>query len=139
MECPVCRESMVVIEYRSIELDYCVGCMGVWFDRGEIDLLLRNASLPMLETGLSFRNPLSGSREIVRPCPLCGKSMIKITPGDGSVVLDQCPDQEGFWFDAGELAATLRQVPGTDQEPVIKVLRDFLGEALGESKKNNTD
>lgn len=139
MECPVCRESMVVIEYRSIELDYCVGCMGVWFDRGEIELLLRNASVPLPEAGLTFLNPETISREIVRPCPLCGKSMIKVTPGGSPVVLDQCPDKEGIWFDAGELADTIRQVPGTDQEPVIKVLRDFLGEALSDSKKNDTD
>ncbi len=47
MECPVCRETMVVIEYRSIELDYCVGCMGVWFDQGEIELLLDDAGIAL--------------------------------------------------------------------------------------------
>jgi len=39
MICPVCRQSMLDIEYNNIELDYCEKCKGVWFDAGELELL----------------------------------------------------------------------------------------------------
>ncbi|MBN1879290.1 zf-TFIIB domain-containing protein [bacterium] len=135
MECPVCRESMVVIEYRSIELDYCVGCMGVWFDRGEIELVLQAAGIPVTSDFLAFKTCDSKPREIMRPCPLCGKTMHKMNPPGGSVVLDQCPDEEGIWFDAGELSETIRNITGDDAGAVIQVLREYLGEALADPKK----
>ena len=40
MKCPVCRIDMIVVEHKKIELDYCVKCSGVWFDSGELELLL---------------------------------------------------------------------------------------------------
>ena len=42
MICPVCRKSMLVVEYSEIELDYCDTCKGVWFDSGELELLLES-------------------------------------------------------------------------------------------------
>jgi len=35
---------MFVIEYNEIELDYCNQCGGVWFDQGELELMLKPAS-----------------------------------------------------------------------------------------------
>jgi Zn-finger nucleic acid-binding protein len=42
MICPVCKNDMIVVEYRDIELDYCSNCKGVWFDSGELELLLKS-------------------------------------------------------------------------------------------------
>jgi len=40
MNCPVCKDSMVVLELEQVEIDYCTGCEGVWLDAGELELLL---------------------------------------------------------------------------------------------------
>jgi len=40
MKCPVCKISTTAVEYDKIELDYCSRCHGIWFDRGELELLL---------------------------------------------------------------------------------------------------
>jgi len=45
LKCPVCHEPMIVVEYQSIELDYCSSCHGTWFDKGELELLLRSMEL----------------------------------------------------------------------------------------------
>ena len=37
------------MEYRQIELDYCLKCSGIWFDSGELDLLLESADLKKTE------------------------------------------------------------------------------------------
>lgn len=41
MKCPVCKTSdLLMTERRSIEIDYCPNCRGVWLDRGELDKLI---------------------------------------------------------------------------------------------------
>ncbi|MFM0355865.1 zf-TFIIB domain-containing protein [Paraburkholderia nemoris] len=40
MKCPVCKTTdLLMTERRSIEIDYCPVCRGVWLDRGELDKL----------------------------------------------------------------------------------------------------
>ena len=44
MNCPVCKESELVIsERQGIELDYCPKCRGVWLDRGELDKIIERS------------------------------------------------------------------------------------------------
>lgn len=41
MKCPVCKTTdLLMTERRSIEIDYCPNCRGVWLDRGELDKLI---------------------------------------------------------------------------------------------------
>lgn len=41
MKCPVCKTTdLTMTERRSIEIDYCPTCRGVWLDRGELDKLI---------------------------------------------------------------------------------------------------
>ncbi|GLU35773.1 zf-TFIIB domain-containing protein [Trinickia caryophylli] len=41
MKCPVCKTSdLLMAERRSIEIDYCPTCRGIWLDRGELDKLI---------------------------------------------------------------------------------------------------
>ncbi len=49
MNCPVCKETKLVItERQGIEIDYCPDCRGVWLDRGELDKLIeRSAPAPL--------------------------------------------------------------------------------------------
>jgi uncharacterized protein len=48
MKCPVCKEhDLLIAERRSVEIDYCPSCRGVWLDRGELDkLIAQDAALP---------------------------------------------------------------------------------------------
>ncbi len=43
MDCPVCKEPMIVLEYADVEVDFCVACEGVWLDAGELELLFGSA------------------------------------------------------------------------------------------------
>jgi len=44
MNCPVCKESKLVIsERQGIEIDYCPKCRGVWLDRGELDKIIERS------------------------------------------------------------------------------------------------
>ena len=101
MICPACREEMIVLEYKKIELDICAQCDGVWFDAEELSLLLETLHLDVDELGQA---PAEKTTEVVRRCPDCRKKMKKIVigPGDG-VMIDRCTKGHGLWFDGGEL------------------------------------
>ena len=45
MYCPVCKEPMIIVEHERIELDYCTTCFGVWFDAGELSLMMESMDL----------------------------------------------------------------------------------------------
>jgi Zn-finger nucleic acid-binding protein len=106
---------MIVVEYHNIELDYCTGCKGVWFDSGELELLLESQGLE--ETNLFLDNildsPEAVSSEKKRKCPLCGHKMKKITIGaQPKILIDMCSDEHGLWFDGGEVNQLIRHLAG---------------------------
>ncbi|CNH32998.1 TFIIB-type zinc ribbon-containing protein [Yersinia mollaretii] len=44
MQCPVCKDTQLVMsERKSIEIDYCPNCRGVWLDRGELDKIIEKS------------------------------------------------------------------------------------------------
>ena len=118
MKCPVCRVPTYVVEYKGIELDLCPDCAGVWFDRGELDLLLPAAGGADLTA--------AQTREEGRPCPLCSRTMSKMNIGPGRrVLVDDCATC-GLWFDRHEVEDLSRDlvVHSLDVDPA---LADFLG------------
>jgi len=115
MVCPVCKYAMVVVEYHNIELDYCNSCKGVWFDSGELDLLLKSQGL---EEPKAFFNGIFNSQEAASPekkrnCPLCGHKMKKTAiGGQPEILIDICRDKHGLWFDGGEVTQLIRRLAG---------------------------
>ena len=134
MICPACREEMIVVEFRKIELDYCVGCNGAWFDADELELLLGALDL----SADRLVRPFAGKPpEEKRRCPRCGAKMEKALIGSGeNVVIDRCRRGHGLWFDGGELDTVVR---GLQQPDAAGKVGSFLGDVLlagdGESTK----
>jgi Zn-finger nucleic acid-binding protein len=116
MNCPVCKSdkgAMVIVEHERIELDHCTNCAGVWFDYGELDLLLErldlNGSAFSMNTLLAL--PDRRIKEALRKCPVCRKKMKKVVVGsDPEVLIDVCPRGDGIWFDGGEVQQVIRQL-----------------------------
>jgi Zn-finger nucleic acid-binding protein len=115
MICPVCKHAMIVVEYRNIELDYCTSCKGVWFDSGELELLLKSQGL---EEPKAFFDGIFNSQEAApsekkRKCPICGRKMKKAAiGGQPEILIDVCRDKHGLWFDGGEVAQLIRRLAG---------------------------
>ena len=119
MICPACKSDMLVVEYDKIELDYCTRCQGVWFDSGELELLLESLSLesPRQFLGNILNSKEAESSERKRRCPICGRKMKKTIlgqqPGTGQqpgILIDACRRGEGLWFDGGELGQLIKQI-----------------------------
>ncbi len=131
MKCPRCKADLIVVEFDDIELDSCPECGGLWFDRGEMELLAEKCGCTV--EALSAR---SGSHveEARLKCPTCRRIMNKSLFGDAEpVVGDVCPYCGGLWLDAGELLQVLAQGGGDTgetggaQSPVVAYLRGTFG------------
>jgi Zn-finger nucleic acid-binding protein len=112
VRCPVDKEPMIIVEHEQIELDYCTTCLGVWFDAGELALLLESLDLHVGDLNIAdiLTMPEKETAEKKRRCPICAKKMRKAAIGhDPEVVVDVCPRGEGIWFDGGEVGQVIKQ------------------------------
>ena len=125
---------MLVVEHQQIELDYCPKCSGVWFDSGELELLLEKlgTTTQQLDTEGIISAPETNTAEKKRRCPICSHKMKKAIIGHRPpILIDSCDDGDGLWFDGGELhqlvsQLTLKTANGGAQQQIIA----FLGEAF---------
>jgi len=133
MICPVCRSDMIVVEHSKIELDYCTSCRGVWFDSGELELLLESVGLGGPEPLLANLADSTEARSVEkkRKCPICLKKMKKVLIGqEPHILLDICQQGDGLWFDGGELAQLVGQLASkageklTPQQEIFAFLQD---------------
>jgi len=138
MNCPVCKVDegvMIIVEHEQIELDYCTNCAGIWFDYGELDLLLDRLDLDSSAFSMDsiMALPDKQTKESVRKCPACKKKMRKVVVGSNpEVMIDVCPRGDGIWFDGGEVQQVIRQLvdtgPGGSGEEGRVI--SFLGEVF---------
>ena len=135
MICPACKNDMIVVEHNEIELDYCASCHGVWFDSGELRLLLKSMSLENRDLMLHdiLEHPEPRSTEKKRRCPICTRKMKKAAIGHQSeILIDVCWEGDGLWFDSGEVVDLIRQLGGEplgEQDSQQRVI-SYLGEVF---------
>jgi Zn-finger nucleic acid-binding protein len=136
MVCPVCKYDMIVVEYHNIELDYCNNCKGVWFDSGELELLLKSYGLEepeaLFDGILNSQEAVSSEKKL--NCPICGHKMKKTAiGGQPEILIDVCRDNHGLWFDGGEVTQLIKRLSG--EHPPKRDSRghvmSFLGEVFG--------
>jgi len=136
MICPVCNTDMIVVEYHDIELDICAGCRGVWFDAGELGLLLKMHGGEDIDEYIKTMkaSPEVKTAEKQRKCPICRKKMAKKGAGQPpQVVIDVCGNGHGIWFDGGEVVQLAGQVSEGDVKPddssnaAVRFLEEFFG------------
>ena len=132
MICPCCTHDMIVVEHNNIEVDYCSACRGVWFDSGELELLLEDDGLAGPASPYFLRSTEVKSPEKTRKCPICRRKMGEIAIGKEPVVfIDCCRQGDGLWFDGGELGQLVEQlVKPVGQPNHHQQLLTFLREAF---------
>ncbi|MFH1768472.1 MAG: zf-TFIIB domain-containing protein, partial [Candidatus Omnitrophota bacterium] len=124
MDCPVCREPMIVLELDEVEIDHCLGCQGIWLDGGELEILLGD-SKEKEEILNSFKADLKSPEKKIN-CPICKKKMQKISCGrEDLLIIDKCSNNHGIWFDRGELYQIIDAGAIDKQGKVISMLSDM--------------
>jgi Zn-finger nucleic acid-binding protein len=134
MICPVCKKDALIVEYQNIELDYCPSCGGVWFDSGELELLLEAAKIEGYE---AYQRNISGSQEVAstekkRKCPICHRKMKKSYIDKGNqILIDFCNRGHGIWFDGGEVQHLIKEIAaGHAGSSAAEEVLDFVGGML---------
>ncbi len=133
--CPVDGAGLERVAFQGIEVDVCRKCGGIWFDRGELDDVMREAvSQPQSVARL---DPKAGAPTRQTPhrtlgCPRCRTPMRPEIYGKvSSIELDRCPRCQGQWADGGEISALVEYLhdPGESQR------MQKLGEAIAQTVK----
>jgi len=115
--CPKCDIGLFILKFKSVEVDYCYRCRGMWLDAGELEQL---AGTPLPDFQRRTTGNVPASKKHL--CPRCDSCLEEIvTPGH--LTLDKCPRGHGLWFDADEL----QQLLATYNVPR---LNDIFGKSL---------
>ncbi len=126
MNCPVCKESMIVLELDEVEIDHCVSCGGIWLDAGELELLLENSAEK--DKLLASFQVAWNTKEKARKCPICLRKMQKVICGinkDKKILIDECSKKDGLWFDVGELEKVIEMGIFDKEHRVLDLLKDM--------------
>lgn len=124
MECPRCKNPLIVLELSEIEIDYCNSCNGVWLDAGELELLLgdSHAKDDLLNSFEEDKN----SQEQKLKCPICRSKMKKVLVGEGDkITIDACKQNDGLWFDEGELLDVIKKGSFEEDNRVVSLIKDM--------------
>ncbi|MFP4026893.1 MAG: zf-TFIIB domain-containing protein [Candidatus Brocadiia bacterium] len=138
LACPRCGGRLFTFVYppTDVTVDACEDCGGVWLDRGEFEQIrewhhsLTEKELAVLEgkeesTTQIMRQMLVDVETVTMPCPRCEKAALEEVPLDYSgVILDQCQNCRGIWFDGGELEQVLYMKEGPPDIPANATLSD---------------
>lgn len=131
MKCPVCKDPMIVLELDEVEIDYCASCGGIWLDAGELELLIEDEKEREILLS-SFQKEIKHSEKPYK-CPICNKKMDKVYVGENKdVLIDKCADNDGLWFDKGELKQVI-QLASKDNK-VVELLNNLFGRNLNNNQ-----
>ncbi|MFP4355871.1 MAG: zf-TFIIB domain-containing protein [Phycisphaerae bacterium] len=104
MFCPECVSISLndqKLQSADLELDYCPGCGGIWFDQAELERALPHAILNLAVPG--------DAPETGRGCPRCDRArLFRVQYPQTDVQVDVCRKCRGVWLDAGEAEAINR-------------------------------
>ncbi len=124
MICPVCKNSMVVLELEQIEIDYCTSCGGIWLDAGELELLLETEKERARLLNLLIED--SSAKEKSYRCPICNKKMKKTFVGEErKILIDKCKRNHGLWLDKGELELVIELSSQNRDSKIINLLKQM--------------
>ena len=111
-QCPHCQQNLQTIQLNttpSLTIERCQSCFGLFFDQGEIEILLENSVNQTSEINTQLMDNINQERYQGKAhfsyikCPVCQQLMDRINFGQRSgVVVDKC-HQHGIWLDSGEI------------------------------------
>lgn len=98
--CPKCSSEPLVetLTLGNIPLDVCPGCSGTWFDKGELEALLKQS-----QGGGSADFDLINAKAEGLECPRCKNRMMRGGLVNPLLVVDRCQACGGVWLDSREL------------------------------------
>lgn len=108
-ECEIPLQTISVQMQQTLEIERCTTCYGLFFDPGEIQLMLQNSVSDELPTHFQLLGNINRDRYQRQnkikylKCPICRVLMNRVNFAKRSgVVIDQCRNH-GVWLNNGEI------------------------------------
>ena len=108
--CPKCQGHLWHLNRKGIVIEMCSRCQGLWFDAGELTMLI--------EVYRAIDDSEAENSGV--PCLRCETDMKVLDFPGTDIEIDRCPACQGVWLDKGELellriALKAKRPAGTDQ------------------------
>jgi len=104
MECPNEGEQLEKVLFHDVEVDYCLKCLGIWFDKDELrqakddgDKQLNWVDIDLWRDKAKF-NISRGDKH----CPVCRAGLQEVKYDSSKTKIDFCKMCNGIWLDRGE-------------------------------------
>ena len=102
MNCPKCNARFEKVRYRSIVVDRCTGCRGIWFDMLEAQQLKTIDGSEKIDVGDAKQGRRYNAVEATT-CPRCVTQMnVRADDDQPHIAYEYCEICHGMFFDAGE-------------------------------------
>ncbi len=145
--CPRCKINMHTIDIKleeNLQIEQCNECMGMFFDTGELELLLTSSVSNVFDVNMEQLNNLN---KVCRSedfpvtyikCPVCQKLMNRLNYRSKSgVIIDRCQNH-GIWLDGGELRHLMQWVKAGGEIKHSQEELERVKKELAKKQRNET-
>ena len=102
MQCPKCLSDMEVVTFKTIEIERCTSCKGLWFDMLKHEDLKKLSGSEVIDTGDPEIGKVYNKIDRIN-CPKCSTEMIRMADRhQHHIWYEGCHQCYGVFFDAGE-------------------------------------
>ena len=98
IKCPRCQATLELEKHKGLDVDRCPDCKGMWLDHHELGRLEDT----VVETGFAKGTMWMRSFGSDLICPRCPEHLNWFRYRRFDLEIDHCPQEHGFWLDAGE-------------------------------------
>ena len=104
MNCPNDNEQLEKVLFRSVEVDYCPKCLGIWFDSDELRFAKdsRDENLNWVDVDLWRDKGRFEVFRVTKHCPVDRVGLQEIRYDGSKTKVDYCKMCHGVWLDRGE-------------------------------------
>lgn len=127
MDCPKCngemQEHSTTTLQGAVTIDKCKACGGIWFDKGEAEILKGDWMSDFLDSG----DPMIGKEHNLNTevsCPRCNKIMETVNDPEQKHIHYEVCENHGMFMDAGEFA-------DYKNETLVETMIKFVNKAKG--------
>ncbi|MCG2690228.1 zf-TFIIB domain-containing protein [Candidatus Parcubacteria bacterium] len=122
MKCPVCKtENLKKGLFYQSEIDYCSKCLGVWFDKGELEIARddKDESLRWLDVDLWHDETKFKLSQGKKFCPKDIVSLYEVAYNNSSIKVDLCNLCSGIWLDRGEFKKIIEHLKKKEKDQAL--------------------
>ena len=135
MHCPMCHEGMKPLKIGEVQIDECLQCRGIWFDKGELAEAKDEVDpdLRWLDFGIWKQEACFQINDEPLKYPRCQEvDMRAINYKEPDIDFTFCPFCEGVWLNADDFKQILDAL---GKEAATKSVSDYVKASLKEGSE----